>query len=86
MGGSGNSSIYSGTGNDVFGFVNGHAGGNETIFNFNSSSTLVFGGYGATPIASENVVGGSDVIKLTDNTTITLSGIDHKVFNGIGTE
>jgi hypothetical protein len=83
IGGSGASTITAGSGSDVFGFVNGHAGGSEVIIGFNSNDTLAFGGYGysLTNAPSENVSGGSDVITLTDGTTITLVGVDHKLFS-----
>jgi Ca2+-binding RTX toxin-like protein len=85
-GGSGASTIVGGSGNDVFGFVQGQAGGSEVILNFNASDNLAFKGYGyslANPPA-ENITTfdgiTSDVITLSDNTTITLVGIDHKIF------
>jgi len=83
IGGGGASTITAGSGNDVFGFVNGHAGGSEVIIGFNSNDTLAFGGYGysATNAPTENVTGGSDVITLSDGTTITLVGVDHKLFS-----
>jgi hypothetical protein len=86
IGGGGHSTITGGGGDDVFGFVNGHAGGSETINGFTSSDTFAFGGYGYSsanvPTESYDTPGatGSDVITLTDGTTITLTGIDHKVF------
>jgi Ca2+-binding RTX toxin-like protein len=86
VGGSGNDTVLGGTGTDVYAFVNGHAGGTEDIYGLSPTSTLTFSGYGATPIASENVVNGSDTITLSDKTVITLENIDHKVFNGIATE
>ena len=42
---------------------------------------ILFGGYSKNPIASETVSHGSDAIKLSDGTTITLIGIDHKLFS-----
>lgn len=83
IGGSGASTITAGSGNDVFGFVNGHAGGSEVIVGFTSNDTLAFGGYGysLTNAPTETVTGGSDVITLTDGTTITLVGVDHKLFS-----
>jgi hypothetical protein len=82
LGGGGASTITGGGGNDVFAFVNGHAGGTEFISNFTTSDNFAFGGYGysATNLPTENVVGGNDVITLTDGTVITLVGIDHKIF------
>jgi serralysin len=86
IGGSGASTINGGSGNDVFGFIKGHAGGSEVIFNFTAKDNLAFGGYGysATDLPAEHVAAfigvTSDVITLNDGTTITLVGIDHKLF------
>ena len=79
IGGGGSSTITGGGGDDVFGFVNGHAGGTETILNFTTSDTFAFGGYGSNPIQTETYTGGAngagtDVIKLTDGTVITVEG------------
>jgi Ca2+-binding RTX toxin-like protein len=88
VGGGGASTIWAGTstvagsgGSDVFNFVNGQAGGSETIYGlaFAKSFNFTFAGY-SDPVASEKVVGGSDVITLSDNTVVTLVGVDHKVF------
>lgn len=83
IGGGGASTITAGSGNDVFGFVNGHAGGSEVIIGFSSNDTLAFGGYGysLTNAPTETVTSGSDVITLSDGTTITLVGVDHKLFS-----
>jgi hypothetical protein len=89
IGGGGTSMITAGQGADVFGFVNGHAGGVESITGFNAKDNFAFGGYDSLggAIASEAVnttidpaAGGSDVITLTDGTVITLVGYDNKVF------
>ena len=82
IGGSGNSVIQAGSGNDVFGFVRGHAGGAETILGFNSHDNLAFGGYNysLTSPPTETIAAVGDVITLSDGTTITLAGIDHKIF------
>jgi hypothetical protein len=89
IGGGGSSSVSAGgSTNDVFGFVKGHAGGSETISGFNSTDTFAFGGYGADPIKSEAFVAnsattGTDVITLTDGTTITVVGsLTHSIFGG----
>ena len=85
-GGSGASTIVGGSGNDVFGFVQGHAGGSEVILNYTSSDNIAFQGYGYSltnpPTESVTTFDGiaSDVITLSDNTTITLVGVNHKVF------
>jgi Ca2+-binding RTX toxin-like protein len=82
IGGSGAATVIGGSGQDVFGFVDGHAGGSITIENFNSTDNLAFGGYGyslANP-PTETLVGGNDVMTLSDGTQITFIGIDHKIF------
>ncbi|WP_227320400.1 hypothetical protein [Acidisoma silvae] len=83
IGGGGASTITAGAGHDVFGFVNGHAGGSEVIIGFNSSDNLAFGGYGysITNTPSETLTAAGDVIKLSDGTTITLQGYDHKLWS-----
>jgi Ca2+-binding RTX toxin-like protein len=83
IGGGGASTITAGSGADVFGFVKGHAGGSEVIIGYNSNDTLAFGGYGysATNVPTENVGSVGDVITLSDGTTITLVGVDHKIFS-----
>jgi hypothetical protein len=89
IGGGGSSSISAGgSTNDVFGFVQGHAGGSETISGFNSTDNFAFQGYGADAIKSEAFVAnsastGTDVITLTDGTTITVVGsFTHSIFGG----
>jgi Ca2+-binding RTX toxin-like protein len=87
IGGSGNSTVLGGgAGKDVYAFLDGQAGGHETIVSFEvGKDALVFGpGYGANPVASETIekvagYGTSDVLKLTDGTTITLIGVMHKI-------
>jgi Ca2+-binding RTX toxin-like protein len=81
IGGTGSSTVLgSGAGNDTYSFLAGHAGGTETIYGLTEGDKLVFGNYVGNAIQSEGVVNGSDVIKLTDNTTITLFGINHTLF------
>jgi Ca2+-binding RTX toxin-like protein len=86
LGGSGSATISGGTGKDVFAFIKGHAGGSEVIIGFTSSDNLAFAGYGYTgdhlPTETIGAIDGisSDVISLSDGTTITLAGIDHKIF------
>jgi Ca2+-binding RTX toxin-like protein len=86
IGGSGSSTVLGGTGHDVYAFVQGQAGGSEIIADFKvGTDALVFSpGYGDKPVASETIekvagYGTSDVIKLTDGTTITLIGVTHKI-------
>jgi hypothetical protein len=83
VGGTGATTVVGGAGADVYGFIKGHAGGAEIIGGLKSTDSIVFGGYGSAPIASEAVQNGSDVIALNDGTVVTLEGIDHKIFNGI---
>ena len=80
VGGTGNSTVLGGAGPDVYGFLDGHAGGTEAIEGIKANDILVFGGYASYPIASEGVADGSDTITLTDGTVITLIGFDQKVF------
>jgi hypothetical protein len=82
LGGSGASTITAGSGHDVFAFIKGHASGSEVIIGFNSSDNLAFAGYGYTGanLPTEAVGARGDVITLTDGTTITLAGFDHKIF------
>jgi hypothetical protein len=82
LGGGGASTIEGGSGNDVFAFINGHAGGSEVIYNFTAIDNFAFAGYGysATNLPTEAVGTLGDVITLSDGTTITLVGIDHKIF------
>ncbi|WP_419757949.1 beta strand repeat-containing protein [Acidisoma sp.] len=80
VGGTGHSTVIGGAGPDVYGFLNGHAGGTEAIEGIKANDILVFGGYTSYPIADEGVINGSDTITLTDGTSITLVGFGHKVF------
>ncbi|MBW4022518.1 MAG: hypothetical protein HIU92_05155 [Proteobacteria bacterium] len=83
MGGSGASTILGGSGHDVFAFISGHSGGSEVIVNFTARDSVAFSGYTAAPTETVKSFDGvaSDVIKLSDNTTITLVAIDHKLFS-----
>ena len=83
LGGSGVSSVVGGSGRDIFGFINSHAGGSIVIAGLTPNDSLAFGGYGGDPITSEGVAGGSDLITLSDGTVILLQGVDHKVFNSL---
>ncbi|WP_158800828.1 MULTISPECIES: calcium-binding protein [unclassified Acidisoma] len=81
VGGTGSSTVIGGgTGNDTYSFLAGHAGGVETIYNLTEGDKIIFGNYVGNAIKSEGVVNGSDVIKLTDGTTINLFGITHTLF------
>jgi Ca2+-binding RTX toxin-like protein len=81
VGGSGHSTVIGGAGPDTYAFLSGHAGGSETILGLKFGDRLIFGLYQGNPITSEGVTNGSDVIKLTDGTSITLAGFDHKLFS-----
>jgi Ca2+-binding RTX toxin-like protein len=80
VGGSGSSTVLGGTGIDTYSFLAGHAGGTETIYGLKENDKIIFGNYVGNAIQSEGVVNGSDVIKLTDGTTINLFGITHTLF------
>lgn len=81
IGGTGVAHVTAGSGADVYGFIDGHAGGSVVITGLKASDSLVFGGYGGNPITSEGVLAGSDLITLSDGTVILLQGIDHRVFS-----
>jgi hypothetical protein len=81
IGGAGNSGVIGGAGDDLFAFLNGHAGGHEDIYNFNGNDQLAFGGYTSNPIATEAVGATGDLIQLTDGTIINLVGVNHTVFS-----
>ena len=58
----------------TFSFVNGQfSGGADTITGFKSSDIISLAGYGPNAVSSEAVSGGSTIIKLADNTTITIA-------------
>jgi Ca2+-binding RTX toxin-like protein len=82
IGGGGASTITAGSGNDVFAFVNGHSGGSEVIIGYNAKDNIAFAGYGysGANLPTETVTSAGDVISLNDGTTITLAGLDHKIF------
>ena len=74
--GTGTAGITLGVGPAVFDFINGSAGGTVNINDFIPGTDLLhLQGYSGTGIASEQVVGGSTRITLTDNTKITLAGV-----------
>ncbi len=59
----------------TFVFVNGQfSGGADTISGLKSSDVLSFTGYGANTLSNIASVGGNTVIKLPDNTQITIVG------------
>ncbi len=75
--GSGAMYAVGGAGSDVFGFVSGHAGGTDFIQNFAPNDKLLLVGYGSGGITSSTTVGGSTVVTLSDNTTITFNGVSN---------
>jgi Ca2+-binding RTX toxin-like protein len=80
--GTGSATITSGLGSNQFVFTNGQAGGTELIQGFTSGRDLVdLQDYGKNEVAkalkSQTVVGGSDTITLSDNTTITFAGVQN---------
>jgi len=81
IGGAGVAHVTGGSGADVYGFIKGHAGGSDVITGLQDNDAIVFGGYGGSPITSEGVLAGSDLITLSDGTVILLQGIDHTVFS-----
>ena len=79
---SGTAQMVGGSGHDLFVFVNGYSGGNDTIWNFTVGQDLValFGyGTGIVPslLASATITGNSTTITLPDNTTITFGNGTH---------
>ena len=80
VGGGGTSFVQAGSGADVFGFVKGAAGGTEYIYGFNAKDNIAFDNYGTGYVPTEQVVNGSDVISLSDGTTIHLVGYSEKLF------
>jgi len=79
-------SITAGTGNEVYNFINGQAGGSVTISAFAfGKDTIHLQGYSGSGIKSEIVVGGSTQITLADNTHINLLGVtdptSHTIFS-----
>jgi hypothetical protein len=73
--GSGSTTMIGGTGKDWFEFTAGQAGGSDLIRNWSSADQLDFFGYGAKPVASQVVNGGSTSMTLTDGTQVTFLGI-----------
>jgi len=74
--GTGDSTMVGGAGRDQFVFINGAAGGSVVIENYNPSDQLSLFGYGNSSIISSQVIGGSLVLTLSDQTTITLQGVN----------
>jgi Ca2+-binding RTX toxin-like protein len=88
IGGSGNDTFFAGSGADTmvagskadtFVFVNGKAGGHDTITGFTSMDKIDLQGYGSNAITkalqTQHDVKGSVTITLGDNTTVTFTGV-----------
>ena len=80
QGGSGTATIYAGQGSNTLVFLNGKGGGTELVSGFKVGTDRIalrgFAGSGTQAgLASSQVVGGSTLITLADNTRITLAGV-----------
>ena len=80
QGGSGASTIYAGLGSNTLVFLAGQGGGTDLVNGFKVGTDRLalrgFGGGGAQAgVANTQVVGGSTVLTLADNTRITLAGV-----------
>ena len=79
--GSGRSTVDAGLGgNDIIAIVNGRAGGSVVVNNFQPGTQQVqLQGYGASEVtnalSTQQMQGGSAVLTLSDNTTITFTGV-----------
>ena len=79
LGGAGAAQLLGGEGADVFSFTNGLAGGAVTVSGFNTGADQIdLHGYSGYENA---LVGGNEVLSLSDGTTITLAGINS--MNGV---
>ena len=73
--GGGSASIKAGSGHEAYTLVNGQAGGSLSITGFTSGlDTIHLQGYAGTGLASQQVVGSSLQLTLTDHTSLTLIG------------
>jgi Ca2+-binding RTX toxin-like protein len=80
FGGTGNASITGGSGTNLFAFADGQAGGIVSIQGFISGRDHVnLQGYGKNEVAealkSQAAVGGTDIITLSDHTTISFANV-----------
>jgi Ca2+-binding RTX toxin-like protein len=82
--GPGSNTLTGGSGANVFQVNKGFAsGGSDFLMNWNSKDTLLLSGYGAgkhgglPPGTHHSVVGGSEVLTLSDGTKITFVGVSH---------
>ena len=75
--GHGNATVIGGSGADLYGFVNGLAGGTETVFGFGTAKgdLISLQGYGANEaqndLANAVVAGGNTTLSLSDHTQVS---------------
>jgi Ca2+-binding RTX toxin-like protein len=72
---SGSATMAGGAGADQFDFIKGMTGGTDLIQDWDNADALNLFGYGNSPIVSQQVVNGSLVLTLNDNTKITFQGV-----------
>ena len=73
--GTGATTINAGVSKELYTIINGQAGNTLDLYNFNPNNDKVhLQGYSGSGVASQQVVGGSTQIMLTDNTKIVLHG------------
>ncbi len=79
--GHGATTVIGGSGADLYGFINGLAGGSETIEGFDAAKgdRIALQGYAAgeaaTDLANAQVSGGNTVLTLSDHTQVTFVGV-----------
>ena len=79
--GHGNATVIGGSGADLYAFINGLAGGTETVFGFNTGKgdAINLQGYGANEaqndLANAVVAGGNTMLTLSDHTQVTFVGV-----------
>ena len=79
--GHGNATVIGGTGADLYGFINGFAGGTEAVFGFSTAKgdLISLQGYGANEVqndlANATVAGGNTTLTLSDHTQVTFMGV-----------
>lgn len=75
----GNTTMSGGANVNTFTFINGGAGGNDLIQNWNANDRLLLAGFAPGGITKQKVTGGSDHITLSDGTQITVENFAHKI-------
>jgi hypothetical protein len=79
--GHGNATVIGGSGADLYGFINGLAGGTETVFGFSTAKgdAIALQGYGPgeaqNDLANAVVAGGNTTLTLSDHTQVTFVGV-----------